>query len=409
MNGVTRAPDVRPSDAPPSAAGPVEPVPAWGAVVSMTLGVFGLVTAEFLPASLLTPMAADLGVTEGVAGQAVTATAVVALVTSLLIATATRRIDRRIVLLAFSVLLIGSNLAVAVAPDLPTLLLGRVLLGVALGGFWTMSAATALRLVPPALVPRALSIIFSGVSAATVFAAPLGSYLGDLVGWRAVFLLAAVLAVVALAVQFATLPRMAPSGHTRLRTLVEVLARPGIGFGMLSVVLVFTGHFAFFTYIRPFLETVTSVGIGGVSGILLGFGVANFLGTLLGGLMLERSMRLTLAVMPLLMGLLGLGLVGLGGSTVGDAVMVALWGLAFGAVPVAWSTWITRTVPDEAESAGGLIVAAVQLAIATGAAAGGAIFGVSGAAGVFTASGVVLLLATLMVLQGPARRPQPAR
>jgi predicted MFS family arabinose efflux permease len=367
----------------------------------MTLGVFGLVTAEFLPASLLTPMAADLGVSEGVAGQAVTATAVVALVMSLLVSAATRRIDRRIVLLAFSVLLTVSNLLVAFAPGLPALLLGRVLLGLALGGFWTMSAATVMRLVPEAMVPRALSLLFSGVSAATIVAAPVGSYLGDVIGWRDVFLLAAVLGVLALAVQFATLPRMAPSGLTRLRTLVEVLARPQVGLGMIAALLVFAGHFAFFTYIRPFLETVTGVGITGVSGILLGFGIANFFGTFLGGLLLERSMRLAILLMPLAMGVLGLGFVALGGGApVANTVMVALWGVAFGAVPVVWSTWLTRTVPDEAESAGGLLVAAIQFAIALGAAAGGAIFDVSGALGVFTASGVVLLLAALMILVG---------
>ncbi|WP_026871884.1 MFS transporter [Inquilinus limosus] len=382
-------------------AAPARVEPVWGAVFSMTLGVFGLVTAEFLPASLLTPMAADLGVTEGLAGQAVTATAVVALVTSLLVSTATRRIDRRIVLLAFSVLLTISNLLVAFAPGLPALLLGRVLLGVALGGFWTMAAATVMRLVPEALVPRALSLLFSGVSAATVAAAPMGSYFGDLIGWRSVFLIAAALGVLALVVQFATLPRMAPNAQTSLRTLAEVLARPQVGFGMLAVLLVFTGHFAFFTYIRPFLEGVAGVDINGVSGILLGFGIANFLGTFLGGFLLERSMRLTMMLMPLTMGVLGLGLVALGGGApLADSAMVALWGVAFGAVPVAWSTWLTRTVPDEAESAGGLLVAAVQLAIATGAAAGGAIFDLSGALGVFTAAGLILLVAALMILLG---------
>ncbi|KGM33976.1 MFS transporter, partial [Inquilinus limosus] len=307
-------------------AAPAREEPAWGAVFSMTLGVFGLVTAEFLPASLLTPMAADLGVTEGLAGQAVTATAVVALVTSLLVSAATRRIDRRHVLLAFSILLTVSNLLVAFAPGLPALLLARVVLGVALGGFWTMAAATVMRLVPDALIPRALSLLFSGVSAATVAAAPLGSYFGDIIGWRGVFLIAAALGLLALAVQVATLPRMAPNTRTSLRTLVEVLARPQVGFGMLAVLLVFTGHFAFFTYIRPFLETVTGVGITGVSGILLGFGIANFLGTFLGGFLLERSMRLTMMLMPLTMGILGLGLVAVGGGApVANTAMVALW------------------------------------------------------------------------------------
>ncbi|WP_155903754.1 MFS transporter [Azospirillum brasilense] len=384
-------------------AGAAPAEPAWGAVFSLTLGVFGLVTAEFLPASLLTPMAADLHVTEAMAGQAVTATAAVALVASLLISAATRRIDRRHVLLAFSALLLVSNLAVAFAPDLLSLLVGRVLLGVALGGFWAMSAAIAMRLVPEPMIPRALSMIFSGVSAATVFAAPIGSYLGDLLGWRAVFLMAGGLGLAALVAQVLTLPRMAPNGHTSL-PLGEVMARPGVGIGMVSIILVFTGHFALFTYVRPFLETVTGVGVSGVSGILLGFGMANFAGTYLGGALLARSMRLTLTVMPLTMGLLGLGLAALGGSPTVASVLIALWGVAFGAVPVAWSTWITRTVPNEAESAGGLFVAAVQLAIATGAAVGGAIFGVSGAGGVFGASGIVLLLAALVVLGGMRAR-----
>lgn len=383
-------------------------IPAWGAVFTLALGVFALVTAEFLPASLLTPMAADLRVTEGAAGQAVTATASVALATSLLIAAATRRVDRRHVLLAFSILLILSNLLVAFAPSLPVLLAGRVLLGAAIGGFWTMSAAITMKLVPTALVPRALSILFSGVSAATVLAAPVGSYLGDVLGWRAVFLIVAGLGAVTLAVQVATLPSLPPSGSGRLRTLFDVLMRPGVGLGMLAVLLVFTGHFALFTYVRPFLETVTGVGITAVSGILLGFGIANFLGTYLGGAMLERNMRLTLMVMPLVMGVTGLVLAGAGRAPMADAAMVALWGLCFGGVPVAWSTWLTRIVPDEAESGGGLIVAAVQLAITLGAALGGALFDAGGAAGVFAAGGGVLLLATATVALGVRTRLAPA-
>ena len=97
--------------------------PAWRAVWSLGLGVFGLITAEFLPASLLTPMASSLGVTEGVAGQTVTATALVALVTGLLITSATKSIDRRWVLMFFTLLQIVSSLLVAFAPSLHVLLM----------------------------------------------------------------------------------------------------------------------------------------------------------------------------------------------------------------------------------------------------------------------------------------------
>lgn len=373
---------------------------SWSAVYALALGVFGLVTAEFLPASLLTPLAASLGITEGTAGQAVTVTAAVALVTSLLIAVLTRGIDRRRVLLAFSVLLVISNLLVASAGTFLAILLGRVLLGIALGGFWTMSAATAMRLVPAAMVPRALSIIFSGVAVATIAAAPLGSYFGHLIGWRNVFYAAAAIGALALAAQFATLPSMAPSGTTRLRTLLDVLRRPTVGIGMFAVTLVFTGHFAFFTYLRPFLEDVAGVGVNALSAILLGYGVANFLFTPVAGRALERGLRPMMIAMPALMVVLGAALALFGKLTALDAVLVALWGAAFGGVPVAWSTWVTRVVPDEAESAGGLIVAAIQLAISLGAAAGGVVFDTNGATGVFVAAAVVLVVAVTTIVAG---------
>jgi predicted MFS family arabinose efflux permease len=251
-------------------------------------------------------------------------------------------------------------------------------------------------------------MIFSGVSAATILAAPVGSFLGGIIGWRSVFLIAGALGAVTLIVQFATLPRMAPDGLTRLRTLIDVLTRPGVRLGMVTVMLVFTGHFAFFTYIRPFLETVTGVEINTVSAILLGFGIANFLGTILAGRLLERSLLLTLMSMPLLMAILGLGLVALGGNPMAASFLVAFWGLAFGAVPVAWSTWLTRTVPDQAESAGGLLVAAIQLAIAIGASAGGGVLEISSVTGVFATSSGILLLATLLILIGIRSRTAAA-
>ena len=378
----------------------------WTAVFSLTMGVFSLVMAEFLPASLLTPMADSLMISAGQAGQAVTVTAVVALLAGLLVTSVTQRLDRRHVLLAFSVLMIAANLIVAFAPHLAWLLVGRVLLGVALGGFWALSVAIVMRLVSEHDVPRALSLLFAGVPIATISAAALGSYLGDMIGWRNVFLLTTALSVLTLVLQYFTLPRMAPGRPTPLGTLVSVIKRPGMAAGIVALLLVFCGHFAFFTYVRPFLEGISRMGINELSSTLLAFGVANFVGTLAAGYLLERSLRLTLLLMPLIMGVLGWLLATLGGFSMGtDIVMVALWGLAFGAVPVAWSTWITRVVPDEAESGGGLIVASIQLAIALGAAIGGVMFDISGVLGVFATAGTLLLAAAALVLVGVRTRP----
>ncbi|MFU0930222.1 MFS transporter [Kluyvera cryocrescens] len=374
--------------------------PAWRAVWSLGLGVFGLITAEFLPASLLTPMASSLGVTEGVAGQTVTATALVALVTGLLITSATKSIDRRWVLMFFTLLQTVSSLLVAFAPSLQVLLLGRLLLGVAIGGFWAMSTATAMRLVPAKDVPKALSIIFAGVSIATVVAAPLGSYLGSLIGWRNVFILCVIPGVLALFWQLWVLPSMRPENSGSLGTLFKVLRRPGMVGGLLATIFIFSGHFAFFTYLRPFLETVGRANVETISLILLGFGVANFIGTSIAGYLLARNLRLTLALVPFAMGVLALTMVAYGHLALVDGLLVTLWGFAFGLVPVGWSTWLATTVADEAESAGGLMVASIQLAISAGAAGGGLVFDMNGANGVFTASGVLLVAAMVMVFAG---------
>ncbi|MDY0835517.1 MFS transporter [Pseudomonas sp. SED1] len=371
--------------------------PAWMAVFSLAMGVFGLLTAEYLPASLLTPMAAELGVSEALAGQAVTVTAVVALFAGLLVPGLTRGIDRRVVLLCFSALMICSNLLVAVSSSLTVLLLMRILLGIALGGFWSMAAAVAMRLVPAALLPRALSIIFSGIAVGTVVAVPLGSFLGGLYGWRSAFLAAAAVGGVTLVFQLFTLPPLAPRRTARLKTVLEVLLRPGIAVGMLGCVLVHTGHFALFTYIRPFLESTTGVGAEGLALMLLGFGVANFAGTLLAGWLLVRLPRGTLVLMPALVGVAALALALLPATVTGQVWLLMLWGLAFGGVPVAWSNWVARSVPDQAESAGGMVVASVQSAIAAGAAAGGAMFSFSGIDGVFVAAGILMLLAALLI------------
>lgn len=373
----------------------VEHKPLWNAVFAVALGVSGLITSEFLPVSLLTPMAKDLVITEGTAGQAISITAVVAMISSLLLPALTNRNDRRNVLLVFCVLQILSNLLVAFAPNFAILLIGRVLLGIGLGGFWGMAAATALRLVPKYLVPRALSIIFGAVSLATVIAAPLGSYLGTIFGWRSVFLVAAALGLAALVWQALVLPSMPLAKATGLKDLLRVVNRPGMKGGMIATLFVFMGYASFFTYLRPFLESVTHVDNDMLSVILLGFGVANLAGTSLAGILLKWNLYRSLALMPLLMAILVVSLTFIGHFTVVTAILVALWGLFFGVIQVGWTAWLTRTVPDDAESGGGVQIAVIQLAISAGAGIGGFMVDLTSINGVFTASTIFTLFASV--------------
>lgn len=383
---------------------------AWTAVFSLAMGVFGLLTAEYLPASLLTPMASDLHVSEALAGQAVTVTAVVALFAGLLVPGLTRRFDRRVVLLSFTVLMIASNLLVAFSSSLTILLIMRILLGIALGGFWSMAAAVAMRLVPARLVPRALSFIFSGIAVGTVVSIPLGSYLGGLYGWRSAFVAATAVGVLTLIIQLFTLPRMAPRKTVRTTSVMGLLRRPGIALGMMGCMLAHTGQYALFTYIRLALESIAHIDVNSLSLMLLGFGVANFVGTLLAGWLMEHSLRATLVLMPAIVGVAALFMIWLPVQITGLMFLIVLWGLAFGGVPVAWSNWVARAVPDQAETAGGMVVASVQSSIAAGAALGGLMFGFGGVTGVFISAGSMMLLAALVIaLKVRVDLPQPGK
>ena len=371
--------------------------PAWRAVYALALGVFGLIVAEFLPASLLTPMASSLGVSEGMAGQAVTATALVALVTGLLIATATRNIDRRWVLMFFSVLQIVSSLMVAFADSLAFLLLGRLLLGIAIGGFWAMSTATAMRLVPAAHVPKALAIIFSAVSVATVVAAPLGSYLGELIGWRNVFNGAAVMGVLCTLWVLKALPSLPGESAAQQQNMFGLLKRPGVMAGMCAIFMAFAGQFAFFTYIRPVYMTLAGFDVDGLTLVLLSFGIASFIGTSLSSVLLKRSVKAALAIAPLVLTACAVALVLWGESKIIASTVAIIWGFAFALIPVGWSTWITRSLSDQAEKAGSIQVAVIQLANTCGAAVGGIALDHLGLLSPLVLSGILMLFTGLLV------------
>jgi predicted MFS family arabinose efflux permease len=372
---------------------------AWGAVLALTLCVATLIASEFMPLSLLTPIATDLRVTEGQAGQAIAVSGVFALLTSLAISGATRGIDRRRVLLALTVVMMVSGLMVALAPNAAVFMAGRALIGVVIGGFWSMSAATVMRLVPEADVPRALGMLNGGNALATTVAAPLGSFLGQYVGWRGAFFAVVPLALLTFGWLYASLPAMPSERGSGGGTVFRVLRRPQVPAGMAAVTVFFLGQFALYTYVRPFLETVTRVDVSTLSLILLVTGVAGLFGTWLIGLALRTRLYSLLITMPLAMAAIAVALTVLGGSAVAVGLLLAGWGLIATAAPVGWWTWVSKVLPDDAEAGGGLMVAVVQLAIALGATAGGVLYDASGYRSTFaisaTALGVSALLAGL--------------
>lgn len=342
-------------------------IASWAPIAALASGIATMVGSEFLPASVLPAMAGDIGVSEGLAGLAVAATAIAGAVTAPTIAVLLPRTDRRRVLVWLLVTATTSNLAVALAPSFAVLLLGRVLLGVAIAGYWSfaLGAGTTARPGRDHEVSAALSV---GVSAATVIGVPVASLAGDAIGWRLVFLIAAgfsALSVTAVAAKLPPVPAYPTAGLAMLR---QALGNWWLMAGITCVVLVAFGNFAAYPYIRI---AINDIAPGATWWLLLCWGLGGLVGILAAGALSAR-LRLAVAGAPALLAV-SLTLSAASHSAPLFTLGVVLWGLSFNMVPVATQLWVTRIDPQFAESALSLQVTAFQVAITLGSAVGGAI------------------------------------
>ncbi|TQX84136.1 MULTISPECIES: MFS transporter [Rhizobium] len=373
----------------------------WFAVLSMAAASFALVSAEFMPAGMLTPMARDLGVTEGMAGQVVTATASVGAVTAILSNVLIGRLNRKTVLVGLSALAVGSNILAANASEFWLLLLGRAGLGIALSAFWALSVAVVARLVGANATGRGMAIVTLGVSLATIAAPSMGALISDWLGWRAAMAVTAGLAALAMLLQWLSLPTLPASTRNSLADVFRLTRRRGIQIGMLAILLLMTGHFAGSVYVRPFLEQITHLTTGPIALALLGFGIAAVIGNIAGGRMADANIRIALAVTAGLMAFAALALV-LWGVHIGVAFgFAALWGLAFGMAPVVLPTNLSRAAPDALEAAGSLMVTSFQVAITIGAVVGGYIVDTYGATGPLTLTAILAACTVVLALLQP--------
>lgn len=343
----------------------------WLSVLSVGIGAFALVTSEFLPVGLLPAIASELAISKGQAGLMVTTPGIIAAFAAIFVTVGSGRLDRRIVLLALTALLVASNLLVALAPSFGWILLGRAMLGVGVGGFWAIGTAIGPRLVSLQHAPRAMSIIFAGVSLGTVAGVPAGALVGELVGWRAAFGAASGIAVLVFIAQLFLLPKLPPTQAIKLRQLPMIFGIRKARLGLIATAMLFTGQFAAYTYIAPFLRQITQLSAGTISAMLLVYGATGFIGNIIGGWAAGRSERATLAWTGILLSVSTLTLAALGSNQVAAMLIVAIWGFGFGAMPIAVQTWMYKAAPHLMEGSSALFVAIVQVSLACGALVGG--------------------------------------
>ncbi len=346
-------------------------VRSWLAVGAVAIGAFAFVTTEFLPVGLLPRVAADLGVSPGTAGLMVTVPGVIAAISAPGLMLVAGRMDRRRVFLLLTALLLASNLISAFAPDFLFMLVGRALLGAALGGFWTLATAASGRLVRPKDSARAMATILTGVTCATVIGVPLGTFIASFASWRASFMATGVLVAVALVAQFFFVPSLPSNAALRLHDLVTLLRRSHPRKSMLMVALVFGAHFSSYTYITPFLLRNANLNMSTITWLLLGFGIIGFVSNFAVSSTVTRNLKISLGVMVSLLMVALVSLPLLQHSSIGVTALVLAWGVSFGALPLCFSIWIQRATPDSPEAGSALFVSIIQVAIALGSLVGG--------------------------------------
>lgn len=344
---------------------------AWPALLTMFLGSFSLVTAEFLPPGVLTTIARDLGVREGVVGLSVSVTAVTALLAALGLGAVFPRLDRRTLLLGLTIAAVASNVLVAVAPNIGLLLVARLLLGVAVGGYWSMALVIAAQLVPAERLGKAMMIVNAGTTVATVAGVPLGVLLSTFAGWRVVFVVAAGLALAAAVTVRLILPPIAPREGIGFAAMGSALRAPGVTLGLVAIVAVIGGHFAGYTYIRPALAELLGAGPAAIPVLLALFGIGGLLGNFVLGSLADKHLATLLLAVPAAIGLSLAAIIASAAVPALAYVAVVIWGGAFGGILNLVQVWISRVLPDRIEAGSGLVVAGFQTAIILGSAVGG--------------------------------------
>jgi predicted MFS family arabinose efflux permease len=349
------------------------PVRSWIAVIAIGLGVFTVTSTEMMPIGLLPGIASDLGVSEGQVGLSVTLYGIFAGALAPLLTAASRRLDRRHLLLVVLAVFVVGNVLTALATNYVLLMLCRLAIGFIHGVMWAIVASIAVRLVPAALSVRATAIVFSGISLASVLGVPFGTFIGEWLDWRAAFWGLALCSCVAFLAIAVLMPPMEPLGGVHLSELPGLLKVTNLRVAVAVTAIVVIGNFAAYTYVTPFLMRNVGIEPNLISALLLCYGAAGVAGNFVAGLLVGRNRPLRRVILTLIAGLSAAIALLLAAGTwkLGAIAFLLAWGVTYAALPVALQTLVFRSAPRAREAATSIYVMAFNVSIALGALFGG--------------------------------------
>ncbi|MGY2397672.1 MFS transporter [Pseudomonas sp. SDO5271_S396] len=348
------------------------------AVLALSLGCFSFVSTELMPVGVLPSMAAGLDVSLGQAGYLVSCFAFVVALTAAPLTGLLGSINRKALMAILLAVCCAGNLVTWLAPSYAVVLVGRLLVAAAIGVFWSTAVVTAVYLVHARNAVRATQAVFAGVSLATVLGIPAGTVLGEHLGWRAVFAgLGALSLVVFVAVTW-SVPAVRISGAATRDAMGRVLRSGPLLAVFAATALIVTGNFLAYTYITPYLEQLAQMSALDISRLLLVYGGAGVVANFVVGPFAGKSLKTCLVLVTALM---AAGLVALGLALVSFMIILAIWGAAYGAIPVLLQTSVFKgaaLIEGGADAATSINVAVFNAAIGLGALIGGLIINGAG-------------------------------
>ncbi|MFI7234187.1 MFS transporter [Streptomyces cyaneofuscatus] len=264
------------------------------ALLALAVSAFGIGTTEFVMMGLLPNVADDLGTSVPTAGYLVSAYAIGVVLGAPLLTGLGSRVPRKKMLLLLMALFTIGNLASALAPDFGWLLAGRVLAGLPHGAFFGVGAVVAARLVAEGRQARAVATMFLGLTVANIVGVPAATLLGQHLGWRATFLVVAVIGLAAMAALARLVPRIPVEAHQDVRRELRALGNRQVLLGLLTAVFGFAGVFAVYSYLSAMTTKAMGFGESSVTVVLALFGIGMTLGALAAGPLTDRALRPTL-------------------------------------------------------------------------------------------------------------------
>lgn len=372
----------------------------WFAVVILAIGSFTLINTEFLPIGLLSEIASYFSISTGQAGLVITVPGIAAAISAPSLMMLAGKWDRRFIMISMIMLVMLSNFMIYIADNYALALFSRILLGVAIGGYWSFSIPFAVSIVSGPHKSRATAIVAAGISVGTVAGVPLGTFLGVTFGWKNAFLMNGILTALVFGLQLRFIPTAKGGQTIGLNTILKVLTTSAITQRLCAAILYGAAHFTAFTYYEPLVLSRTHFSSEVLPLFMLSYGLAGLFGTFIAeSLIKSLSARGTLAFSVIMLICAILGIITVPATMVTIVFITLMWGTAFGLMPVSINVWISEAAGDKYEIASALNVTAFQIAIASGSLIGGILVGKMGIATPFLIGivmGGLCLVATLI-------------